>query len=165
MKLEIFFRIITIFGLIAIAVFIANTASAKPTRPQLSGKVIHLKQKSKRPIKSESKVKVKGREFDLTDNKLEEKFWAASLEEKRQYPMLLRKRFVQWRRARIAKEEQKKNPNRAPQPLPPYDEEELAILKSDKRNPSRAVQLDIKKYGKVSNQSKIGNKTINLEVK
>lgn len=169
MKLEMFFRIITIFGLIAIVVFIANVASAKPNlaskRPYLSSKVVRLEKKIRKPINIESKIKIEGREYNPNDRKLEEKFWELSLEEKRKYPMLLRKRFINAKRKREYEEAQKKNPDRAPQPLPPYDEEEMAIIKSDKRNPSKAVRLDGIKFGKVSNQSKIGNKVINLEVK
>lgn len=78
--------------------------------------------------------------------------------------MLLRKRFINAKRKREYEEEQKKNPDRAPKPLPPYDAEEMAIIKSDDRRPSKAIRLDGVKFGKVSSQSKIGNKTINLEV-
>lgn len=165
MKLETFFRTITIFGLIAIVIFIANAASAKPSRPQISSKVIRIEKKKRKPINIESKIKIEGREYNPNDRKLEEKFWELPLGEKRKYPMILRKRFINAKRRREYEEAQKKNPNRAPQPLPPYDEEELSILRSDNRKPSMAIQLDGKRYGKVSGQSKIGNKVINLEVK
>lgn len=151
---------------LAIVIFVANAASAKPSRPQISSKVYRLENKKKRkPIDVESKIKIEGREYDPNDRKLEEKFWELPLEEKRKYPMILRKRFINAKRRREYEEAQKKNPNRAPQPLPSYDEEEMSILRSDNRKPSMAIQLDGKKYGKVFGQSKIGNKVINLEVK
>lgn len=228
MRLETFFRIITVFGFIAIVVFIANAASAVQygqvdwgaefdlsdvgrssdarlnqidwgakrgewsdvggcdihdrclvitnrtsgvvthrsfARPQISSKVYRLEKKKRKPIDVESKIKIEGREYDPNDRKLEEKFWELPLEEKRKYPMILRKRFINAKRKREYEEAQKKNPDRAPQPLPPYDEEEMSILRSDNRKPSMAIQLDGKRYGKVSDRSKIGNKVINLEVK
>lgn len=174
MKRETFFRLIVIFGLIATVVFIANAASVKvfnydwlpyiPTPPIVGSKYIRLDKKGRKPIECERKARFGGTYFNLNDRKLEEKFWELSIEEKRKYPMILRKRFINAKRKRGYEESQKKNPNRAPQPLPPYDEEEMAIIKSDKRNPSKAVRLGGIKFGNVSNQSKIGNKVINMEV-
>lgn len=168
MKLETFLKAIVISGVIALVILVASAASAKPSsankRPPLTSKVVKLEKKIRKPINMESKIKIEGREYNPNDRKLEEEFWKLSLEEKRKYPMILRKRFINAKRKREYEEEQKKNPNRAPKPLPPYDEEEMAIIKSDKRNPSKAVRLDGMKHGKVSNQSKIGNKVINLEV-
>lgn len=153
---------------------VANAASVKllnydwqpyvPTPPIVGGKFVRLEKKVRKPIACERKARFGGRDFNLNDRKLEEKFWELSIEEKRKYPMLLRKRFINAKRKRRYEESRKKDPNRAPQPLPPYDEE-MAIIKSDKRNPSNAVRLDGIKFGKVSSQSKIGNKVINLEVK
>lgn len=172
MKLEIFFRIITIFGLVAIVIFIANAASAKPSRPQISSKVYKLEKKNRKPIKVGNKIKSGGKEFDLNDSKAYDKFWSASLEEQKKYPLTLRRRFVHTRRARKLRAEydewRKKNPDRPPPPLnpkrEPYTEEEVAILGTNDRRLTRGEIMSSTKDGKVSNQSKIGNKVINLEV-
>lgn len=172
MKLEIFFRIITIFGLVAIVIFIANAASAKPSRPQISSKVYKLEKKTRKPVKVGNKIKSGGKEFDMNDSKAYDKFWSASLEEKKKYPLTLRRKFVHTRRARKLRAEydewKKKNPNRPPLPLnpkqEPYTDEEKAILGTDDRRLTRGEIMASRKDGKVSRQSKIGNKVINLEV-
>lgn len=172
MKLETFFKAITISGLIAIVVFVANAASAKPTRPQLSSKVIRIEKKVRKPVKVGNKIKSGGKEFDMNDSKAYDKFWSASLEEQKKYPLTLRKKFVHTRRARKLRakydECRKKNPNRPPPPLntkrEPYTDEEKAILGTDDRRLTRGEIMASMKDGKVSKQSKIGNKVINLEV-
>ena len=172
MKLEMFFRIITIFGLIAIVVFIATAASAKPSRPQISSKVYKLEKNNRKPIKVDNKIKSAGREFDMNGLKDYDKFWAASLEEKQKYPLTIRRKFVHTRRARKLRAEydewRKKNPNRPPPLLnpkkEPYTDEEKAILGTEDRRLTRGEIIASRKDGKVSKQSKIGNKVINLEV-
>lgn len=172
MKLETFFKVITISGLIAIVIFVANAASAKPTHPQLSSKIIRIEKKARKPIKVGNKIKSGGREFDMNDSKAYDKFWSASLEEQKKYPLALRRKFVHTRRARKLRAEydewRKKNPNRPPPPLnprqEPYTEEEKSILGTNDRRLTRGEIMSSEKNGKVSNQSKIGNKVINLEV-
>lgn len=215
MKLEIFFRIITVFGLIAIAVFVANAASAVQlnqidwdakaewssvghccihdrcllisnltsgvethrsfARPQLSSKVIRIEKKARKSVKVSNKVKSGGKEFDMNDSKAYDNFWTLSLEEQKKYPLTLRRKFVHTRRARqIRAEEEKliaKNPKesvkrkRVNPTKVPYTKEEIEILGTDDRRITASEKLSTVKSGKVSNQSKIGNKIMNLEVK
>ena len=172
MKLETFFKVITISGVIAIVVFIANAASAKPMRPQLSSKVIKLEKKVRKPIEVGNKIKSGGKEFDSNNSKAYNEFWAASMEEKKKYPLTLRRKFVHTRRARKLRAEyekfRKENPHRPPPPLnpkkEPYTEEEVMILGTSDRRLTVGEIMASRKDGKVSNQSKIGNKVINLEV-
>lgn len=168
MNLETFFRAIVISGVIAIVIFVANAASAKPTRPQLSSKVIRIEKKTRKPIKVDNKIKFEGKEFDSNDPKLYDNFWSLPLEEQRKYPRLLRIKFVETRRYRRFL---KQNPPRKDHPIPPmppdfpYEGDEWALTKGDKRGFTRGQKLQATKYGKASSQSKIGNKTINLEVR
>lgn len=175
MKLETFFRIITVFGFIAIVIFVANAASAKPSRPQISSKVYKLEKKNRKPIKVDNKIKSAGREFDMNGLKDYDKFWAASLEEQKKYPLTLRRKFVHTRRARRMRAEEEKlrakNPKefvkqkRVNPTKVPYTKEEIEILGTDDRRLTAGEKLSIAINGKVSKQSKIGNKVINLEVK
>ena len=171
--MENFFRAIILFGLVALVTLVANAASAKPSRPQISSKVYKLEKKNRKPIKVVNKIRSGGRELDMDDPKAYNKFWEASLEEQKKYPLTLRRKFVHTRRARKLRAEydewRKKNPNRPPPPLnprqEPYTEEEKAILGTDDRRLTRGEIMASTRDGKVSNQSKIGNKTINLEVR
>lgn len=164
MKLETFFKSITLLGAIG---FCALVCSAKPERPLLSSKAIRIEKKVRKPIKIGNKVKSGGKEFDVNDSKLYDKFWSLPLEEQLKYPRLLRNKFVQTRRYRRFL---KQNPPRKGYPMPPmppgfpYEGNEWALTKGDKRGWNHGQKLQATKNGKVSNQSKIGNKTINLEV-
>lgn len=175
MKLEMFFRIVIVFGLLAVVVFIANAASAKPSRPQISSKVYKLEKKNRKPIKVGNRFRSGGKEFDMNDPKAYDKFWSASLEEQKKYPLTLRRKFVHTRRARRMRAEEEKlrakNPKefvkqkRVNPTKVPYTKEEIEILGTDDRRLTAGEKLSIAINGKVSKQSKIGNKVINLEVK
>ena len=150
-----------------------NVSHRNVARPQISSKVYKLEKKNRKPIKVVNKIRSGGRELDMDDPKAYAKFWEASLEEQKRYPLTLRRKFVHTRRARKLRAEydewRKKNPNRPPPPLnprqEPYTEEEKAILGTDDRRLTRGEIMASTRDGKVSNQSKIGNKTINLEVR
>ena len=145
-----------------------NVSHRNVARPQISSKVYKLEKKTRKPIKVDNKVRFEGKEFDSNDPKLYEKFWSSPLKEQRKYPRLLRIKFVETKRYRRFL---KQNPPRKDHPIPPmppdfpYEGDEWALTKGDKRGFTRGQKLQATKYGKVSNQSKIGNKTINLEVK
>lgn len=142
------------------------------TRPNVGSKVIRLEKKAKKPIKYGVVIWHEWREFDMNDSKMHDEFWAASLEEQKKYPLTLRRKFVHTRRARKLRAEydewRKKNPDRPPPPLnpkqEPYTDEEKAILGTDDRRLTAGEKLSCVRNGKFSNQSKIGNKVINLEV-
>lgn len=215
MKLETFFRIITIFGFIALVVFVANAASATQlneidwdakfewssvghcgihdrcllisnlttgveshrsfARPRISSKVIRIEKKERKPIKVGNKIKSGGKEFDKNDPKAYDKFWTLSLEEQKKYPLTLRRKFIHTRRARRMRAEEEKlrakNPKefvkrkRVNPTKVPYTKEEIEILGTDDRRLTASEKLSPVKSGKVSNQSKIGNKVMILEVK
>lgn len=214
MKREIFFRIITILGLIAIVIFIANAASAVQlnqidwdaksewssvghcgihdrcllisnltsaveshrsfARPQLSSKVIRIEKKVRKPIKVISEFKSGGKKFKQKDLKNSAKFWAASLDEKKKYPLSLRRKFIHTRRGiemrakfNEWRKKREKTGKRPPPPIKPrpYTKEEIEILGTHSRRMTRGEIIYNTRNGKVSNQSKVGNKVINLEVK
>ena len=173
--MENFFRAIILFGLVALVTLVANAASAKPSRPQISSKVYKLEKKNRKPIKVVNKIKSGGRELDMDDPKAYNKFWEASLEEQKKYPLTLRRKFVHTRRARQMRANEEKlrakNPKefvkqkRIKSRRVPYTKEEVDILGTDDLRLTVGEKLASTRNGKVSNQSKIGNKTINLEVK